>query len=112
MLKDNLEAIQIFPYGSPKEAVLRYLANLLNVAATHIEYRVELALFDAVQNWFWTTIIAHNRASGHTWQFMTPAEQWDILFGGDEDYQRQVRLLCARAGMQNAVAEEAANAAS
>lgn len=110
MLKN--EAIQIFPYGSLQDTLLRCLVNLLNAQATHIEYKVELVLFDAGQNWFWTTIVAHNKVTGNSWQFMTPAEQRDILFGNEEEYQRQARLLCARAGMQNAVAEEAANAAS
>lgn len=104
--------LQMLPYSSPQAGILRSLADYLSVVAPNVEYKAEQVPYDAGHNKFWTTIMARDKVTGQSWSFMTPEEQYNILYGNANRYEIQVRLLQSRAMLQNAMAEAKAKVVS
>lgn len=100
------QAVQIFPYGSPNEQLLKTVIGLFNTLFPYMEFFIELALYDAAHNRFWTTIYVREKGREKSWPFMTPAEQGITLFGTPEEFALQIRKLKAKAAMQNSAAKE------
>lgn len=100
------QAVQIFPYGSPYEQLLKAVASMFNTLYPHMEFFIELALFDACHNRFWTTIYTREKSGGKAQPFMTPAEQGTLLFGDIAEYEALLQHLKVRTVMQSTAARE------
>lgn len=98
--------IAVFKDGSEEKNRLQSFADDLNndLDFTY-EYTVEDVLFDAGQNWAWTTIIAHNPEEAGSilggWQALNPRQQEYILSGIKLDEVKQELLASEKRKLSN-----------
>lgn len=71
--------IQIFGKESKEYKILEHFCQISNKANSNIKLRIEDIFFDYNSKWKWTTIIAYDQLSGHSWQYLSPNKQTQLL---------------------------------
>lgn len=85
------EAIKVFSKDRKEYKRLQAAAKLIE-AETYKECRVDNILFDAGQNWMWTTISIESDVSTFPFvQALTPRQQNDIVYGSMSDWLMAVQ---------------------
>ena len=92
------KAIAIFSENCKERKRLEAAAKLIE-AETFKQCKVGNVLFDAGQNWMWTTISIESGMSTFPFmQALNPKQQEDIVYGSVEDWYKAVKEVIEKNG--------------
>jgi hypothetical protein len=89
----KMQAISVFNKESKERKRLEAAASLIQ-AETGKVCKVEETMFDAGQNWAWTTILMESGLSVFPFtQILNPKQQNMIVYGEIEDWMKEVQEI-------------------